>query len=605
MEIRVYLNRYMSPKGTYLFTSKRRHTPKNFLFTLLPRLSAARKNIFLAEYCRILNGYSRENKNNKPYWYTNFSVGNFEKSKFYKGLENCYKLEDLLNCKRGSTLSIYCDDPIFYYAINAFFSLKPNVFVSVGLFDKFFLCIKLAALRMRKFWFFLLCSILLFLSLPVFLVKFLCRWRFRGVYDVIFVTKGLHNERSNSLHGDTYFGGMMGVCASESIKPLPFYYSVIKKVPGVFKFSAGLSLIYTIDAIFKTSMQYFDYLKLHQFVSGCLRTLRFTINDPPCYEEGSNIGLVILGEICFFGVLKHALLYSALDSALAANKNASLVYRYSGSAWENSCVFAAQKHNRASIGYQNAGMNPAKLRMNYHYQKYRAKADSILTTGAEAKRILVECFGHNPDKVLAGCAFRQQGVYKYKVKSRSKLKASVILILLQGKAIDRLLVSRVVTSLSHTKEKRSIYIRQHPAATVNLTAQLEEYNLCGYNIMVSDIKDVHKDILRSDVIMYYSSTAALEALALGVPAIYIDLGESLSASPLSHDHGLAAEFQGGTELAALADRLVSQPQKILERSTLDSSQYFYDYFHEATDEAIKKMVSDIRFITDKFSDKYL
>ena len=95
---------------------------------------------------------------------------------------------------------------------------------------------------------------------------------------------------------------------------------------------------------------------------------------------------------------------------------------------------------------------------------------------------------------------------------------------MQGSFLDNILLNRV--KKIKNLENYNFSIRKHPFSEINFN-----FNNLD-NFFLSEEKNIYEDIKKSDLVIHHQTSAALEAVFLGVPSIYFDLDNNLNNNPL-------------------------------------------------------------------------
>jgi hypothetical protein len=75
-----------------------------------------------------------------------------------------------------------------------------------------------------------------------------------------------------------------------------------------------------------------------------------------------------------------------------------------------------------------------------------------------------------------------------------------------------------------------VVIRSHP--TIPLDAALRLLPPLRFTYHASSKATVAEELQNSDVVLYVSSTIAIEAISVGVPVVYLDVGDFMNPDPL-------------------------------------------------------------------------
>ena len=134
-----------------------------------------------------------------------------------------------------------------------------------------------------------------------------------------------------------------------------------------------------------------------------------------------------------------------------------------------------------------------------------------------------------------------------------------------------------------------IRVRPHPEFRLEAAERLIQGTpRVWYHVSFGSLAE---DLGWADVVLYASSTVGMEAVGLGVPAIYLDLGQVLNTDPLSNRNGgLSWTVGTQTELRMRLRMIEEIPlEEFLERQRSDST-YVGDYLVPPTGQRIQTLM---------------
>ena len=216
-------------------------------------------------------------------------------------------------------------------------------------------------------------------------------------------------------------------------------------------------------------------------------------------------------------------------------KISSFIYPFENRAWEKMFLLGIREVDSAvrTIGYQHASITASH--MNFIFSEREAEVtplpDVIVTMGQITRDWLLRR-GHFPQALLkAGCALRQENVCSKLQKKRPPHGVKHILVALATSLNEYVLTLRFLQEAMKRQDKRSICIRPHPTIPLGKAIELfpKGYIDFPYNVSTGTVQN---DLEWADVVLYASSTIGLEAVAAGIPAVYLEIGDILNTDPL-------------------------------------------------------------------------
>ena len=212
---------------------------------------------------------------------------------------------------------------------------------------------------------------------------------------------------------------------------------------------------------------------------------------------------------------------------------------YEGNPWERMFIMGlrAETPNLQIIGYQHAAMplSSAGVFVSPGVSDFMPHPDRVVTTGVKTADILKRYSSFSDEKIAIGCALRYQYLYDFKLLPRRMASENpfVILVALEGQVEVASLLSYAIDQARELPDVK-FKIRTHPVLTFKVLLKFMGMNESDLpaNIFVSNVSKVAEDIKECDVVLYWGTTVALEALMMGRPVIHFNRGDVLNYDPL-------------------------------------------------------------------------
>lgn len=210
---------------------------------------------------------------------------------------------------------------------------------------------------------------------------------------------------------------------------------------------------------------------------------------------------------------------------------------YEGNAWERMYTLGMREQGQRVeiVGYQHAvvPMAAAGVFPQAAESQKCPLPDRVLTTGKVPADIISSYSAMSGEQVTPVGALRYSYAQDLNVKPPLSVKDNlVVLVALEGlaEAID--LVKYVLDNAAKC-DNVIFFLRAHPSRPLavyldELNVMLEDYS----NVHESEGLNVLEDLQRSDVVLYWGTTMALEALLMGIPLVHFDRNDLLSNDPL-------------------------------------------------------------------------
>ncbi len=219
-----------------------------------------------------------------------------------------------------------------------------------------------------------------------------------------------------------------------------------------------------------------------------------------------------------------------------------IVHAYEGHAWELVLADAVRRHlpDTTLVGYDNLNMPRLALSMFPGADERRPLPHRLVTNGPAYADVLREG-GWAEDVVRVGCGLRHATLWDEPVRTgpsgRRILAATEI-----DPAAAAELVGKAVAAFGD-----DVVVKAHPLVPRDSLPPGARYDERPFGELLAE----------SDVLLHTNSAVAFEALALGVPPVFVRSDESLDLDPLEFAPDLHRTARTADELRAAADEIAA------------------------------------------------
>lgn len=280
--------------------------------------------------------------------------------------------------------------------------------------------------------------------------------------------------------------------------------------------------------------------------------------------EAASVGGVPVRRLALESVERYrsaqalALSYEPLVANLAAAgiRPAVVVHTYEGHAWELTLTRAAREHwpDARVIGYENLNMSRRSLSMYPAACELarRPLPDRIVTNGPAYARVLVE-EGVPPERVRAGCALRHADLRERAGEPVPRTGEAIRVLVATDGEIGRAaeLVGKAVTALGG-RGAYAVTVKCHPLVPVARIRALLGDALAAANVRFAEAP-VAELLADADVLLYSYTVVCYEALAQGVPPVFVHSETVVDLDHLEPFPELRAEARTSDEIRAAVD----------------------------------------------------
>lgn len=283
--------------------------------------------------------------------------------------------------------------------------------------------------------------------------------------------------------------------------------------------------------------------------------------------------------------------YRAVKNLLKAAEIDTFLLTYENNPWEKMCIQSLRtcSPDTKIIGYAHTVIPQACANMftSPLESKTAPRPDLILTVGQVPKEIIERYGICENGRIKASCGLRFEYLFKLPVFER-KLNGNIA-VMLEGIPEVCKMVDYVLGELGNTRFK--VRIRTHPVLqwdqiARNITRPWASLN----NISFSESKSIKEDVEWADIVVYWGTTVALEALSMGTPVIHFDAGSVFSYDPLFECDHLKWNTSRGQSLSEVIQKIYSLNEESFKTEQQKAKEYLNRYFYPIDNEALGKFI---------------
>lgn len=315
------------------------------------------------------------------------------------------------------------------------------------------------------------------------------------------------------------------------------------------------------------------------------------------WSEGRRAGLVSLPadpdhaalaarlaqqEIAAGDAFMHALMRRAFAKMLAALRPRVLVYPFENRAWEKSLLAAARAAGvERVVGYQHSSITPRHLAFEQGPGPLPLQPDGVITVGSVTAQWLRERAPAMACLVTVGASLRR-GTAAIPLPA-----AHGLLVAISSSRDEALALMRMVHAAALPVP---VVIRSHPTIPVG-----DLFARFGWpaQVRLSAGATLEHDLAAATMVVYSSSTVALEGMLHRRLPLFADIGDVPAADPLIGDCPVKSGAADGAGLAALVDAVCRMSAPDLEARRSAAKRYAEEYLREPDAARIQAVVRAI------------
>jgi len=265
---------------------------------------------------------------------------------------------------------------------------------------------------------------------------------------------------------------------------------------------------------------------------------------------------------------------------------------YENNPWEKMCMMAVREYSPKTkiIGYQHTVVPQASANMfiSRKEQDIIPIPDKILTVGEAPKEIMERYGSYENGKIEASCGLRFE--YLFETSKSERKKSGNILVVLEGIFEVYKMVNYVLRELQGNT-KYQVVIRTHPVLPLNRMAHKLDHWIDDIpNFRISRNTSLKEDIEWADLVIYWGSTVALEALSMGKPVIHYEMDSILSYDPLFECDHLKWVISDKEPLIPILQKIDSLTDEQFGTQQRNSKAYLNRYFLPVTQQRLSKFL---------------
>ncbi len=269
-----------------------------------------------------------------------------------------------------------------------------------------------------------------------------------------------------------------------------------------------------------------------------------------------------------------------------------LISTYESNPWEKMCILAVRQFSPTTqiISYQHNIVPQASANMFVHAREEGVTPlpDKIITTGTEPKSIMETYGQYRPGMLEPGCALRVElGGNEFAPRNRVKN----VLVALEGVGAVHVMAKYAIDQLKE-RINYNVVFRTHPVLPWSYFQNKYGYSLSAYkHFRLSKGDSLKKDILSSDVVLYWGSTVGVESLSFGRPVVHFDNRSLLSFDPLFRCPYLKWTATDDVRLEDIFESIDALSENDFRKARAKAVDYLKEYFYPISGKGLDSFIN--------------
>jgi len=239
------------------------------------------------------------------------------------------------------------------------------------------------------------------------------------------------------------------------------------------------------------------------------------------------------------------------------------------------------------ISFQHAqvALNAAKFFMGEKERHSIVFPDRIVTVGDVTRNFLIEKKHYPAERVITGCALRQDYVISGERVERKQTRR--VLAQLWSVEKSARLINFIHAAGIHPG-KYHVTISPHPCNPLEkLIPHLDFQYKDHFTLFTGSLKE---SFSVNDLVIYHGTTACLDALANGLPVINVEFDDFITVDPLFEFHDFKWTVSKPEELAGAIDAIYALSDEEYYQRQQKGFEFVKNYFYPVTEENMKKFL---------------
>ncbi len=339
-----------------------------------------------------------------------------------------------------------------------------------------------------------------------------------------------------------------------------------------------------------------SFVSLWDIVTSFIRVLFFSVKvKKEVLFFGDSAEDIVNNELkrTFFKIHPYQYLhYQCIKNLVKKISITTFLLTHENNPWEKMCIMALRRQTPETkiIGYQHAVVPQASANMfiSRLEEKICPKPDKVLTVGAKPCAIIKKYSAHQDNSIEAAGGLKYGYLFSMTLEPRKKTRR--ILLALEGIFDSYKVVNYAMRELKG-KDQYQMTIRTHPVMPVASFRHKLDFTLDSFsNFKISKGKPLKDDLRDHDIVMYWGSTVALEAILTGKPVVHFDNGSILSYDPLFECPHFKRSVGVDDYLASALEEIYNLSDQAFEEERKKAQEYIEGYFFPITEENLQKFL---------------
>jgi len=258
-------------------------------------------------------------------------------------------------------------------------------------------------------------------------------------------------------------------------------------------------------------------------------------------------------------------------------------------AWEKLTRLAISRHPGKIdiVAFQHAqvALNATKFFLGQKESRAFLFPDKLVTLGKVTRDILIERCNYPAQKLVPGCALRQD----YSITSDPAERTRHKRVLVQLWSVDK--SARMINFLHASgihPDKYQVTINPHPCNPLEVLVPLLDFKYDNHFPLATGT--LNENFKSHDLVIYHGTTTCLDALANGLPVIEVEFDDFITVDPLLGFQDFKWTARKPGELVETIEAVYALSDEEYYQRQQKGFEFVKKYFYPVNEENLKKFL---------------
>ena len=281
--------------------------------------------------------------------------------------------------------------------------------------------------------------------------------------------------------------------------------------------------------------------------------------------------------------------YLAVEKLLKKIKVDVFYLPYENYAWEKLTWLAISQHPAkikiAAFQHAQVALNATKFFLGREESQTSLFPDKLVTLGEITRQILIERCHYPAQKLVPGCALRQDYAITSEPTARTKHKRALVQLWSVQKSAR--LINFLHASGIHP-DKYRLTLNPHPCNPLEVLIPHLDFKYDHHFPLA--VGTLNENFKTHDLVIYHGTTTCLDALANGLPVISVEFADFITVDPLFEFTDFKWTARHPAELEQVIETVYALSDEEYYHRQQKGFEFVKKYFYPVNEENLKRFL---------------